>query len=70
MKNVYDENGGYTPEANDLDKEVRDGLRLFIKSELKAGTPIECLQYVIENAVSKEILAQSIALRLEKSKEK
>ena len=38
MKNVYDENSEYTTEANDLDKKIRDGLRLFIRSELKAGT--------------------------------
>lgn len=64
MKQAYDENGVYTQEAEFLDKEVKDNLKLLIGSELESGTPIEVLEYVMCNAIRKEILRQSIGLRI------
>lgn len=64
MNKVYDEIGGYTPEAVALDKEVRDSMKLLIGSELESGTPIEVLEHVICNAIRTEILKQSIVLKI------
>lgn len=66
MERVYDENDGYTSDAVLIDRTVRDDLRVLIRGELEAGTPIEALQCVLYNAIQTEILAQSISLKLRK----
>ena len=66
MERVYDENGGYTPEAVAIDNAVIKQMRELIRGELEAGTPIECLEHVVCNSVRKEILHQHLRLKLGK----
>lgn len=66
MDRVYDKNGGYTPEAVDIDNQVRNEMKSLIRYELEKGTPIEALEHVICNSVRKEILKQSLGIRLGK----
>lgn len=66
MDRVYNEFGGYTQEADDIDNQVRNEMKSLIRYELEKGTPIEALEYVICNSIRKEILIQSLKLRLGK----
>ena len=66
MDRVYKEDGGYTNEANAIEKEVIKSLREVIRGELESGTSIEVLEYVLTNGIRKEILTQSLYIRLGK----
>lgn len=66
MDRVYKEDGEYTNEANAIEKEVVNSLRELIRGELEVGTSIEALEYVLTNGIRKEILTQSLYIRLGK----
>lgn len=66
MDRVYKKDGGYTSEANAIEKEVVNSLRELIRGELEVGTSIEALEYVLTNGIRKEILTQSLYIRLGK----
>ena len=66
MDRVYKEDGGYTNEANAIEKRVIKSLRELIRNELEAGTSIEGLEYVLTNGIRKEILTQTLYIRLGK----
>lgn len=66
MDRVYKEDGGYTNEANVIEKKVIKSLRELIRNELEAGTSIEGLEYVLTNGIRKEILTQTLYIRLGK----
>lgn len=67
MLNVYEKDGGYTPEANHINNQVRQLLKPLIQRELDCGTPIEALEHVIYHAVNTEILKQSVEIRIKES---
>ena len=66
MDRVYKKDGGYTSEATSIEKEVIKSLRELIRNELEAETSIEALEYVLTNGIRKEILTQSLYIRLGK----
>lgn len=66
MDRVYKKDGGYTSEAIAIEKEVIKSLRELIRDELEAETSIEALEYVLTNGIRKEILTQSLYIRLGK----
>ena len=69
MNTVFNDLGGYTQEANNLDKEIRNAVKHIIQREIKNNTPIEVIEYVLFHGIAVELLYQKIVAKIDKKEE-